>query len=90
MNGEWIEVKGSVRPQEIDTTSSKYYVYERKDIVKHEDDDTGVAYYTYLEKQTDKTEWFVTATAENKANIDALMSGLTDLYELQLESLVGA
>lgn len=85
---EWIEVRGSVRPLEIDTTSSAYYVYERKDIVKNEDDDTGEVYYTYLERKTDKTEWFVRATAENKANIDALMSGLTDLYELQLEAMV--
>ena len=86
--GEWYEVKGAVRPAEIDTTSSQYYVYESKDIEKFEekDDDQKVVRsgWKYMQRRTPKEEWVVDATAQNKANIDALMLGLTDLYELQL------
>lgn len=88
MDSEFIEVIGSQkeRPSEIDVTSSAYYVYERKDIKKYEEKDaeetvlwTG---WKYLERKIPKEQWELETTATNKQNLDAIMLGLTDLYEL--------
>ncbi len=88
MNSEFIEVIGSqsVRPSEIDVSSSAYYVYERKDIQKYEekDEEQNVIFsgWKYLERKIPKEQWNLEVTAQNKQNLDAIMLGLTDLYEL--------
>lgn len=85
---EWKEVIGSQpeRPDEIDVTSSAYYVYERKDIQKYEetDDEENVIYkgWKYQERQVPREQWSVETTAKNKQNLDAILSGLVDLYEI--------
>lgn len=90
MNSEFIEVIGSQssRPLEIDVSSSAYYVYERKNITKYEekDDDQNVTFsgWKYLERRIPKDQWSLETTAQNKQNLDAIMLGLTDLYELGL------
>lgn len=90
MDSEFIEVIGSqtARPQEIDVTSSAYYVYERKDIQKYEekDDQQNVIFtgWKYQERKIPKEQWAIEATAQNKQNLDAIMLGLTDLYEISI------
>lgn len=91
MDSEYIEVIGSqaTRPAEIDVDSSALYVYLRKDIKKYEekDDDQNVIFsgWQYQERKVLKSQWIAEATVQNKTNIDAIMMGLTDLFELQLE-----
>lgn len=90
---EWKEVISSMpeRPSEIDTTSSAFYVYERKDIKPYQEQDSEdnvlLNGWQYLERKIPKEQWIINTTALNKENLDALMLGLTDLYELQLEEL---
>ena len=89
--GEWYEVKGSVKPAAIDTTSSQYYVYERKDIEKCEekDENQNVTFsgYKYKEKKTPKEQWAVEAAAKTIQNVEAIMLGMTDLYEIGIGGL---
>lgn len=85
---EWKEVIGSQseRPAEIDVTSSAFVVYERKDIQRYEekDDEENVIYkgWKYKERQVPKEQWSIETAASNKKNLDAIMLGLTDLYEV--------
>lgn len=90
MDSEYIEVIGSqpTRPKEIDVTSSAYYVYLRKDIEKYtyEGEGTRPSFtgWKYKERKVPKEQWQMETTAENKQNLDAIMLGLTDLYEMTL------
>lgn len=90
MDPEYIEVIGSqsTRPAEIDVTTSAYYVYIRKDIQKYEekDEDQNVTFkgWKYLERKIPKELWTLEIAKQNKENLDAIMLGLTDLYEISL------
>lgn len=90
MTSEFVEVIGSqiTRPAEIDVTSSEFYVYERKNIEQYEekDADQNVIFkgWKYLERKIPKEQWNLETTAQNKQNLDAIMLGLTDLYEMGL------
>lgn len=90
---EWKEVIGTQkeRPSEIDTTSSSDYVYERKNITEYTETDDQeeitLKGWKYLERKIPKGQWTVDVTAQNKQNLDAIMAGMIDLYELQLEGL---
>ena len=86
---EWVEVIGSQpeKPEEIDTTSSKFIVYERKDIKPYEEEDkeqTGFK-WTYKERQIPREQWILDQTKANHEDLVALLSGLIDLYELNAE-----
>lgn len=56
---EWKKSESTVKPELLDTTSSKVYNYIRKDIEEVEKEIGGETYvsYTYLEKKIPKTEW---------------------------------
>lgn len=87
---EWIKVRGTqeTRPAETDTESSQEYVYERKEIKRvDEEGDDGFKGWEYLERVTPKQEWIMRAVAESKATTDAMLQGMADLYELQLEAM---
>ena len=87
---EWIEVIGTqpTRPSEIDTTSSEFYVYERKDIQEYKDpEEESIKKWKYLERKIPKDKWLIETAKINKQNTDAIMQGMVDLYELQLEGL---
>ncbi len=91
MDSEYREVIGSqpTRPSEIDTSTSMSHVFERKDIQKYEvkDEKQNVIFtgWKYLEKKTPIEKWQLQTAAQNKENLDAIMLGLTDLYEISLE-----
>lgn len=87
---EFIKVRGSQesKPQEIDTTSSQYYIYVRKNIkeVHEEGDDYNPPFdgWEYEEAKILNDEWAVDQIEKLKEANDALMLGLVDLYEMQL------
>lgn len=75
------------KPAEIDTTSSQYVVYIRKDIEKYEHtDDQGVTVkgWKYKECVVPNNEYLVEKMTEQKETTEALMLGLCDLYEMNL------
>ena len=57
----WQNVQSTIRPAEIDTTSSRIYNYVRKDIheVEVQDEIAGetAIMYEYLEKEVLKEDW---------------------------------
>lgn len=85
---EFEKVRGSVEPKEIDTTSSEYYTYIRKNIKEiHEegsDNSPGFDGWEYEECRVLNDEWAVDQMKQLKENNEALMLGLVDLYEMQL------
>lgn len=89
---DYEKVKGTQteKPQEIDVDSSKDTVYERKDITWVDtnpgDDDNFQPHWEYMERTYTKDEWIALNLKTSVENINALMMGLTDLYELQLEN----
>lgn len=89
---EWIEVIGTqpTKPLEVDTTSSSFYIYERKDIQEYKDPDNEedtTKKWKYLERKIPRDKWIIETVQLNKENTDAIMQGMVDLYELQLEGL---
>ena len=90
---DFVEVLGSqeTRPSEIDTTSSAYYVYERKDIQKYKGTLPGTEIefegWKYLERKIPKEKWQLETAANNKQSLDVMMLAIADLYELQLGGL---
>lgn len=85
---EFEKVKGAVKPKEIDTDSSQYYTYIRKNIKPcKEVDETGETTFEgweYDECKVINDEWVVDQMKENKESNDALLLGLCDLYETQI------
>ena len=70
---EWKKSESTVKPELLDTTSSKVYNYIRKDIeeVEKEMGEETYVSYTYLEQKIPKTEWnyYTTLTLlENTTN----------------------
>lgn len=74
------------KPKEIDTESSQYVVYIRKDIEPYENNDNGVEFkgWKYKECVVPNNEYLVQMVAEQKETNEALMLGLCDLYEQNL------
>ena len=83
---EWRDVIGSQieKPEEIDTTSSAIYVYERKDIKAYEGEDKEESgkKWTYQERKIPREQWLLDQTKSNYENLNAIMLGLVDLYEM--------
>lgn len=76
------------KPKEIDTTSSRYVVYIRKDIEPYETEgdefDPPFKGWKYQEMIVPNNEWIVAQLKEQKQSNEALMLGLCDLYEQNL------
>ena len=79
---EFEKVRGAVKPLEIDTESSSFYTYIRKNIKEcHEEDFDG---WEYEECKVLNDEWVVNEIKAINGSINDLMLGLVDLYEMQL------
>ena len=73
------------KPKEIDTESSQYYVYIRKDIKPYEsEDDPKTEGWKYLEMAIPNNDYIVKQLKEQKETSEAIMLGLCDLYENQI------
>lgn len=82
------KVKGAVKPKEIDTESSQYYTYIRKNIEPcievNEEGITTFEGWQYDECKVLNDEYVVDQLKQLKEANDALMLGIVDLYEMQL------
>lgn len=87
---EFIKVRGSqeTKPQEIDTTSSSFYTYIRRNIkeVHEEGDEYNPPFdgWEYEEAKILNDEYIVDYVKSLVEQNEALMLGLVDLYELNL------
>ena len=85
----YVKSQSSVKPELIDTTSSKTTVYIRQNIVEvektNENDDTSTTFYEYEEAKLTKKEYdqylkelFIIDIQQQRADIDyiALMTGV--------------
>lgn len=84
----WYEVEfGSEKPDQIDETSSKVYVYVRKDIEECEryDETTcgTIHYWKALEQKIKKEDWGIyKELAKSENDITDLQEALVELYEI--------
>lgn len=76
------------KPEEIDTTSSEYVVYIRKDIEPYEelDDQEQVVFkgWKYKEVAVPNNEYVAEQLVEQQECNNTLMLAIADLYEMQL------
>lgn len=80
----WKTVESGVMPEVVDETSSKTYVYVRKDIkeVKREDD----TIYEYQEQAIKKEDWELYQTINNHTNeLSDVEDALMELAEIIME-----
>lgn len=78
----WYENENAepVRPGEIDTTSSRVYVYVRKDIVPVAEGDLLPAHYRWREMKIPKEIWEICEqTFSHEAALDDVYAALTEL-----------
>lgn len=81
---DWQKVQGSqeTRPEELDTTSSAFYVYQRKNIerVTVEDSMTGDSYevWQYDERKLTRDEFILESAKQTRADID-FIAAMSDL-----------
>ena len=80
----WRHTEGSgVMPQALDTTSSKKYVYVRKNLVLVEATEEIGAHYEWDEKKIPKEDWAVyEQVIEHESALDDVYAALTELAEL--------
>lgn len=85
MNVNYVKSQSSVKPDLIDSTSSKKYVYLRKDIIEVQQPDNDNIFYEYQEAKLTKKEYdqylkelSIIDIQQQRADIDyiALMTGI--------------
>lgn len=78
----------SEKPKEVDSTSSQYVIYIRKDIepyeIKEEGSEETVKGWKYKECVVPNTKYLIDQLSSQQEAIDALMLGMADLYEMQV------
>lgn len=81
-------VYGADKPKEIDTESSQYVVYIRKNIEKYQetDEQDQVIFdgWKYDEAVLPNNDYISDKLKEQQETFEALMLGIADLYEMQL------
>ena len=77
----WKKVESSVRPEELDTTSSQAYNYVRKNIEEKQVE--GTTMYTYDEIAVSKNDWLLFGgLAESETRIGEVEDAVIELAEL--------
>ena len=80
----WYEGTSSVYPSLVDTTSSKKWVYVRRNIEEHErEDDEGIKeiFYSFEETKMPKDVWVIfEKEADNSERIADVEEAITELY----------
>ena len=74
----------SEKPKEIDTESSQYYIYIRKDIVEEnitDEEGNEVKGWKYKECQVPNNNYLIDQLGSHQESIDAIMLAIADLYE---------
>ena len=80
----WYDGESSVYPQLVDTTSSKKWVYVRRNIEEHErEDEQGIKeiFYSFEETKIPKDVWVIfEKEADNSERIADVEEAITELY----------
>ena len=76
----WQTVYGSIKPAEFDTTSSKVYVYQRRNVQRDGDS------WQYEERKLTHDEYQKLRIEQLEVENTNLQLALTELYENLLES----
>lgn len=81
----WYDGESSVYPALVDSTSSKKWVYVRRNVEEHEreDETTGIkeTFYSYEEQKVPKEVWGIfEKTVENDERIADVEEAITELY----------
>ena len=79
MKIEWNSVKSTVRPDDIDYTSSPNTVYLHRNVTESEKD--GVVYYDFEEAKLTPSEFAIYSAAKTTETQLTLMEALADIYE---------
>ena len=75
-----------IRPAEIDSTSSKVYVYVRKKIERVPASDDVPAHYEWMEQKIPKKDWETyRMVLEHGSALDDVYAALTELAEMIVE-----
>jgi len=80
MRIEWTKAESTVRPEEVDYTSSPNTVYIHRNITESKKD--GATYYEYETAKLTPAEFSVYSANQNYENILIIMEAITDLYGL--------
>lgn len=73
----------STKPVTIDTTSSKVYVYIRKNFELIPDREEDPAHWTWDERKVSKNDWQIIEQIYNQEQqIDEVQLALCDVYEM--------
>lgn len=75
----WYKSQSTVRPFEVDYTSSPTTVYLHRKIKETEKD--GVTWYEYEEAKLTPAEYTVYAAEQTREDNLAIMAALTDIYD---------
>lgn len=82
----WKTVQSTIKPLDIDETSSKSVVYVRKDIaesVTTDENEQKITIYTYQENTIPKSDWETyKAIMENQSATTDLELAICELYEM--------
>lgn len=79
MKIEWYKSSSTVRPAEVDYTSSPTTVYLHRKIKEVERE--GVIFYEYEEAKLTPAEYTVYAAEQAREDNLAIMAALTDIYD---------
>lgn len=80
----WYDGESSVYPALVDSTSSKVWVYVRRNVEEHErENEQGIkeTFYSYEEQKVPKEVWGIfEKTVENDERIADVEEAITELY----------
>ena len=80
----WYSGESSIYPALVDTTSSKVWVYVRRNVEEHErENEQGIkeTFYSYEEQKVPKEVWGIfEKTVENDERIADVEEAITELY----------
>lgn len=80
----WYDGESSVYPAFVDSTSSKKWVYVRRNVEEHErENEQGIkeTFYSYEEQKVPKEVWGIfEKTVENDERIADVEEAITELY----------
>ena len=80
----WYTSFSNFKPDELDTTSSKYYVYQRRNFQLISSDDGD--YWQYEELKIPKSDYLQSRIKSLESENTQLQLALTELYELRIKN----
>lgn len=86
----WVHAEGSERPDNVDSTSSKSYVYVRNNIVVVEATEDVPEHYEWDELEIPKSSWEIWETAEGNSDAIAEIAELSSDNEIGISDLADA